>query len=212
MMIKELLCELEAAIARRNPLLVQHRLRAGLPEAQLRKQLARAGAGGALEPIVALYSWHDGCELHGEPENGLTDGIVPPTFKPLTDGEKAMLLQYGIKRDSQKISYHFVQLRTTLVRFKDWAKGSAGNPRLAPLGSRYFPFLWNGSAWNLALDTDPAGGARIISVETRADTAEPLRHAYDSIKDFLRDAIAANDRNEPLSCLTSPGRPLDAAR
>ena len=208
----ELRRALEAAIARRNPLLVKRRLRPGLPEPQTRKQLARAGAGGALHSVVALYCWHDGCELHGEPENGLTDGFAPPTFTPLNEGQKAYLLQYGIKRDYNKTSFHFLPLRTAIVRFKDLAKAGPRNPRLAPLGSRYFPFLWNGSAWNLAVDTDPAGAAQVISIEGRLDTGEPpLRHAYDSFEDFLRDAIAANDRNELLSCLKSPGRPLDAS-
>src|SRR5689334_10964157 len=117
----ELLNDLEAAIARRNPLLVQYRLGPGLKDTRILKDLARAGVGGAIDPIVALYSWHNGCELHGEPDNGLVDGFTPPKIVPLSDGQKAFLAQYGVKRDTETISYHFLRLRTAIVHFKGFA-------------------------------------------------------------------------------------------
>lgn len=38
--------------------------------------------------------------------------------------------------------------------------------------------------------------------------AQPLREAYDSFEEFLKDAIRANENNEPLACMRTPGKPI----
>jgi hypothetical protein len=209
MMYDQLLQKLEAALAKRNPLLVQHRLEPGLPPAQISKSLTRAGVVGDIEPLVELYAWHNGSELHGEPENGLLDGFAPPKISPLSEGQKAFLAQYGIKRETEKTSLHFMRLKTAIIHFKDHS-GTMDQPRKAVLGTRYFPVLWDGSTGEIALDLDPAGGRRVVSIQlSETKDAHLLREAYESLEAFLLDLIRANETSTLLSCVQTPGKPID---
>src|SRR2546425_304002 len=58
-MSTRLLEKFEAALRQRNPQLTE-RLQPGIPEARIRRMLERAGARGALAPIVSLFSWKNG--------------------------------------------------------------------------------------------------------------------------------------------------------
>jgi hypothetical protein len=77
------------------------------------------------------------------------------------------------------------------------------HPRLSVLVGRFFPFLWDGSDRWIALDVDVSAHSRIVMIQDQE--AEPLREAYDSFVDFLKDAIRANEDNQPLSCFKKPG-------
>lgn len=193
--------KLEAAILRRNPLLVQHRLQPGLTNAQIKKELKRAGIEGAVEPITELYSWRNGCILHGKPDNGLIGGFVPPKVVQLNQGQKEFLLQYGIKRDTETISYHFIPLKSAILYLKESkAFGHADT---------YFPFLWDGSVGYIAVDIDPDGKNRVVLIQgEKSKDDQPLREAYVSFEEFLKDAIQANENNELLNCIRTPGKPI----
>ena len=129
---------------------------------------------------------------------------------PLSEGQKAFLLQYGIKRESESTAYHFLPLKTAIIHYNDHqtrAKRQAGG---AILARRYFPILWDGSTGELALDLDAAGHHRVVSIQTQQTKDEHLlRQAYDSFVDFLRDLIRANQTSELLSCIQTPGNPIE---
>jgi hypothetical protein len=205
-----LLQKLEAAVLRRNPGMA-NALNPGVKETKIRKDLNRAGFDGLIDPLVDLYSWHDGCQLHGQtPEAKVTlrDGFAPPIISQPTEAYLAELRR--ICEMARKpfdpntriyTSFHLLPLRTAIVYSK--AFKSSPKPQLSSAAGRYFAVLWNGSNDYLALDTDPSARGRVVSILGKEP--QPLRHAYDSFNDFLTDLIAANENNQHLACIRNPG-------
>jgi hypothetical protein len=104
--------------------------------------------------------------------------------------------------------YHFIELSWAIIDMKGFKEFARYNPRLSILPGRYFPFLWNGSTRYIAVDIDPAGHNRVVTIEINEEEQEPLREAYYSFEEFLKDAIRANENDEPLSCLRTLGKPI----
>src|SRR5690242_16620709 len=76
-MYAELLQTLETALVRRNPGIAAA-FKPGLPPDSIRQQLKRAGTTGNVDPIVELYSWHDGA--NGPASKAVHQlGFAPPT-------------------------------------------------------------------------------------------------------------------------------------
>lgn len=202
--MQELIQKLEVAVLRRNPALAGN-LQTGLSAEKIKKDLKRAGVEGAIGPIIELYSWKNGSVLRGnsaEFRAGLEAGFTPPTVVQLSeDVKQAMLLIHGVKRETDMETFHFMELGSAIVDMKSFKEYAAHQPRFAVLVGRYFPFLWNGSTAWIAIDTEPSDGNRIFAIEIdQTKNGQPLREVYDSFEAFLKDAIRANENNEPLSC------------
>ena len=91
-----------------------------------------------------------------------------------------------------------------------WKKFSRTNPRYYPLVGRYAPMFTNTiSAANIAVDVHPDFHNRVVIIQTNPST-DPhlLRLAYGSFTEFLEDLVNANERNELLKCVQSPGEPI----
>jgi hypothetical protein len=209
--MKELFEKLEAAVLRRNPSLAQN-LQPGLPVETIKKDLKQAGITGAIERIVDLYSWRNGTLLQGSSPTfkaGFEAGFVPPIVRPLNEGQKAFLLQMGIKRETEKVAYHFIPLKKAIIDLKAFSSGAQKQPRWSVLVGRYLPLLWDGSSGSIALDIDSSAGGRIVKIETQQTKDEEiLREAYDSFEGFLKDCIRANENNELLACLQNGKTPV----
>lgn len=126
----------------------------------------------------------------------------------MSEQHKEFLRQYGIKRETETISYHFISLETAILHMKGFVPSAKNQPTWSVLTGRYFPFLWDGSNVDLAIDFDPAGKGRIVLMNKKEQ--HPLRLAYDTFEAFLDDAIRANETNQLLTCITNPGEVLDA--
>jgi hypothetical protein len=211
-----LLEKLEVALLRRNPGMATA-LHPGAKETKIRKDLKRAGFEGLIDPLVELYCWHDGCQLHGQtPEAQVTlrEGFTPPVVSQPSEGHLAELKRIcEMARKpfdpNTKIytSFHLLPLRTAIVYSKSLK--SSPKPQLSSAAGRYFAVLWNGSNDYLALDTDPSAGGRVVMILAREE--QPLREAYDSFDDFLTDLIVANQKNERLACIRNAGRVIEAS-
>jgi hypothetical protein len=208
---------LEAALLRRNPPLTES-LRPGLPVAKIRKDLKSADIEGVIEPLVELYSWRDGTVLQGSSDAikaGLRAGFAPPVVSLPSESYKAELQRIcamaGKPFDPNvKIctSFHFLPLKKAIVDMRSYKDYAQHQPKLSVLVGRYFPILWNGSTFYIALDIDPSGHNRVVAIEKRDD--KPLREAYDSFEDFLKDLISANENNEHLSCIQAPKKHIES--
>lgn len=196
-----LIQQLEAAVLRRNPPLAE-RLYPGLPIETIKKELKKAGIAGAIEPILELYSWRNGSDMQGE---GLADeaGFTPPIVIPLSESTKQYLRSKGNQREANYRSYKFIYLKYAIIIFKEFKISAKYNPWAAVLVGRYFPILWDGSTEYVAVDIYPPARNRVVTIQTGR-----LREAYDSFEDFLKDAIRANETNELLACMRTPGRPI----
>ena len=213
-----LIQKLESAVLRRNPPLAQS-LQPGLPAEKIRKELKRAGIEGAIEPLVELYSWRNGTVLHGESaafKAGLRAGFAPTVISSPSESYKAELERIckmaGRPFDPDvKIytSFHYLQLRTAIVRFKSYKESARSQPKLSILVGRYFPILWDGSAGYIALDINPSGHNRFVAIQKRDE--KPLREAYGSFEEFLADVVRANENDERMFCVRTPGKPIEAS-
>lgn len=205
--MKELIQKLEAAVLRRNPLLAKS-LQPGLPVEKISKDLNRAGIKNAINPITELYSWRNETALQGNAE-ALNAGFTPPIEYRLSENERQTYLRMGIKRNTASRSYHFIELKKAIVDMGSYKTFAQHQPRLDVLVERYFPFLWDGSTEWIALEIEPAGSNRVVRIQLREATDDQLlREAYDSYEDFLKDAIRANENNEPLACIRTLGKPI----
>src|SRR5258708_6233174 len=174
-MSTKLLQKLERALRQRNPILAD-RLRPGLPELRIRRMLHRAKVEGWAKPLLNLYAWKDGTEI----DPGLTQ-------------EQASAFPGSV--------YMFMELETMIVHRDGFAEGAAYQPKMVQLVGRYFPLFWDGSTGYLALDLAPAGRGRVVLIEVEWE--DPVREAYRSFDEFLKDAIRANLENDGLTCLQS---------
>lgn len=210
--MRELIQKLEVAVLRRNPSLAES-LQPGLPLEKISAELKRAGIRGGTEPIIELYSWRNGATLQGTSDSfkiGLELGFVPPRTVELSeDIKQVLLLTHGVKRETDTEKYHFVPLKRATIAMRSFPDYAKHQPRLAIVLERYFPFLWNGSNDWIALDIEPSSHNRVVAI--RIQEEQPLREAYDSFEDFLKDAVHANETNEPLACLRTPGKPITRA-
>lgn len=214
-MPSDLIQKLEAAVLRRNPALAQS-LQPGLPVETIKKDLKRADITGAIEPILELYSWHNGTILHGESEAfnaGLKAGFVPPLISSPSDSHKAEMERVckmaGAPFDPNfKIytAFHFLRLKTAIIDMRSYREYARSNPKLSIIVGRFFPILWDGSSSYLAIDIDVSSGNRVVLIQKRDEY--PLREAYPSFEEFLKDAIRANENDDLLSCLRAGGRPI----
>src|SRR6478736_5999702 len=118
--MKELIQLLEAAVLKRNPALAT-RLRSGSSPEQIRKDLKRGGVTGAIEPLIAMYSWRDGTNLQGELDTGYALGFTPPTVHRLADWQIELMAQFGKRIETQQVSYHFMASRLAILHFKGYA-------------------------------------------------------------------------------------------
>ena len=207
--MRELIQKLENALLQRNPGLTES-LRTGLQPEKVKKALQRASINGVIEPIVALYSWRDGEELHGYSDTfkiAFEAGFVPSTVIQVSEEiKKTFLAVHGIERQTGVENYHFTYLKLAILHMRSYKSMAQNLPQLSVLADRYFPFLWNGSDNWIAVDIELTGGNKVVIIQIGDE--HPLREAYPSFEEFLKDAIRANETNEPLACLRTPGRPI----
>jgi DNA-binding Lrp family transcriptional regulator len=171
-MSRDLLEKFEHAIRRRNSALAD-RLLPGLPEARIRRMLDRGKVKGAIEPIVALYSWKNGTQ---------PNAYVTPEQPSLFPG----------------VVYMLAELDLMIAHFCGFKEVSTYHPRYTEVIGRYFPLFWNGSTDFLAVDLEPSSQSRVVVLEKKAEKL--VREAYASFEEFLTDAIRANENNDKLSC------------
>jgi hypothetical protein len=171
----KLIHKLEVAVLQRNPALAES-LQPGLPVERIKKELKRAGIMAATDPLIELYSWHNGTVLHGYSntfEAGYKAGFIPPAMSQISDlemialGSAATALQREVKCDIGIKSYHFIELKRAIQFAKGYNGYAKYNPRLSVLEGRYFPILWDGSDRQIALDIEPSGHHRYPSGELR---------------------------------------------
>ena len=180
--------ELEVALVKRNPLLTQ-KLRPPLSESDICAILKRAKMVGAIEPIIALYTWHNGT---------IWDDVLMKSKSGFFPGEV----------------YQFVDLEKAIGHRRSYAECVCSYfPKLANLAERYLPVFWDGSAKWVGLDANSSACpvvmiryfVREASVvggryEPEIREKEPPREAYRSFEDFIADAIRANRESSPLAC------------
>lgn len=206
--MSELLRRLETAVLNRNPALAGY-FQPGLKVEKIKKQLESAEIEGAIDPIIELYSWKNGAFFRGRSE-ALELGLVPPMHVKLTDELKNVISNsMGITQNTVSEPYHLVELKRAIIDMESFKEYAKYQPRLSILVGRYFPFLWNGSSGQIALDITPSTVKRVVVIESDEEKDKhPLREGYGSFKEFLEDAIRANETNEPLACLRNPGQPI----
>jgi hypothetical protein len=212
-MYNELLERLQTALLRRNPGIASA-LQPGRPADTIRQELKRAHVKGNIEPIVELYSWHDGARFMKE-NDAYRLGFAPPTVTSLPRERIEQAQQLGYKIDPNAKVYgrfEFSSLSYLIWHQKHWRKWAPKFPRYGGLVGRVLPFLQHGSQM-LGLDIDPSDGTRVLAVDVsnaKSDKAPPpLRTAYASFEEFLLDAIRANETNELLRWPQNPGEPID---
>jgi hypothetical protein len=81
---------------------------------------------------------------------------------------------------------------------KSFREGVKYRPALKAVVDRYFPAFWDGSTGWLAIDLKPSCNNRVVIIE--CETENPVREAYSSFEEFLKDAIRANEENDSLAC------------
>ncbi|MDB5292525.1 MAG: hypothetical protein JWL69_3766 [Phycisphaerales bacterium] len=196
---------------RRNPGIAPH-LQPGLPPDTIKQQLKRAGIKGRIDPIVQLYSWHNGSKFLKEDASRL--GFAPPSITSLPQATIEFLQGLGQKVDPNKKiygSFLFFEFDGVIRTLKLWKKFSKTIPRDALLAGRFVPFIsYSQTGQEIALDTDPACNTRIVSIQPESMKGEPpLREGYSCFEDFLRDLVRANESGELLACFQTPGKPID---
>lgn len=170
--------ELESAIADRNPLLAE-RLQPAISETKARKALERAGATGAIEPLLQLYSWKNGTIIDRELASSKTGFFPGP-------------------------AYQFTELGRAIGDFKTLQEAfetRSDGKKLAEGVGRYFPFLWSGAVKWISVDLHPSWRNRVMLIDT--DGASPYVEAYTSFEDFISDVIRANYENVGLQCFSA---------
>ncbi len=154
--------------------------------------------------MVAVFSHFDGGSFAKENEASRL-GFAPPIVKKiqLPADTLRMLEAIGRKVDPNPTIYgtfYFARWEGVAYGLKTWRK-FASNARYGVLVGRVVPFFVYGETkQELALDTDPSGDGRVISIQTdKMKDAPPLTLAYASLADFLRDLIEANLNNRHLA-------------
>ena len=179
-----LLRQLEQAITRRNPLLAE-RLKAGLPESDIRAALSKAKVVGAIEPVVQLYSWRNGMALDEQTPMGETS-FFPVDIYQFIDLESAVN-QLKTMDDAAK------QLRGML-------EGTKAHSMFSGITGSLFPLFTDGATGTIAVDLTPAKRNRVVTVEF--ESTEPVHQAYGSFEEFLNDVIRANREDSSLACFS----------
>jgi hypothetical protein len=212
-MVHQLLNGAKAAILKRNPGLGQY-LPPGLAADVIRKTLKRAGIQGNIEEAVAVFSYFDGASIPEEHEASRL-GFAPPTVKTIQlDQEVVRMLEAcGQKVNPNPTIYgrfYFPRFEGVAYSLKNWRK-FASNPRNAVLVGRVVPFFVYGETQQrLAFDTDPSASGRIISIQTdKMKDSPPLTQPYESLEEFLRDLIEANQSNRHLAWPAKLGPPIE---
>ncbi len=177
-----LMRRLHKALTFRNPLLAG-RLRPGLSESDIRNALNRASVAGAIEPLVELYSWRNGTAL---------DESTPM--------EETSFFPVDV--------YEFLDLETALnqlecmnqaaAQLREMFEGTEAHPMFSGMSGQLFPLFSDGATGAIAVDLTPSKGNPVLAIEFESD--EPMRQAYGSFQEFIKDAIRANRENNSLSC------------
>ena len=128
----------------------------------------------------------------------------PPITYKLSEMQQAELLRFGVKRDTETRTFNFIDLEMALTKAKGFKEYAKYNSKLSVLVGRYIPFLWDGSTGFIAVDIDASSCNKVVVIQKQDE--QPLREAYSSFREFLNDAIRANENNEPLACLLTPGK------
>lgn len=150
--------EFENTLSERNPNLGQS-LRPGLPGEKVRQILKRAKVTGDVEPIVALFTWKNGCQ----PGLGFTMRLFPT------------------------LDFQFWDLNRMVAYFAAFQDLAKENPRLRDLANRYFPIFWNGTSRWLAIDLREKRDSQIVVIDLeRKPPVEGLSSSFDK---FIREAI-----------------------
>ena len=211
--MKDLFQALEAALLRRSPA-IGPLLEPALTEKQVRSQLKRAGIDGAVDPIIALYTWHNGMRVAGSSvQAGMDAAIVPPRTLPLSQSEVEFLAAVGAKgRQDWVETYHFINLKSAILQAKSFRSQAVREPEVAHLMSGFFPFLHESyRSARFAVDISPSNGNRVVWMRAASSRAPRATfEAYESFEEFLKDAIRSNETNEPLQCLVTERKPIVA--
>jgi hypothetical protein len=198
---------LEAAIIRRNPGIAPA-IQPGLPAETVRKQLKRVGMVGQVDPIVELYSWHDGM-TGSAPKQAQNLGFAPRTIHgpDLKAMDYLESLGHQVDRNAKIYgSLYFFNFESVIRSIKHWINFAHQNEGKARLVGRFVPFVaYSRTSQHLALDINPAADTRVVSLKTDSI----VREAYPTFADFLQDAIAANEGDRLLSWLTAPGAAIE---
>lgn len=203
--MNDLLQQLGAAVLRRNPG-VATALQAPLDADHIRRELKRVGIKEHVEPIVTLYTWHNGAKFYRESES-FDLGFAPPVVSYLPKAHIEFLEGLGHKVDPNRKLYDaftFFEFDGGIGAVKLWKKFSKSLPDSAALAGRFFPFMSNKSGDQIAIDVTPEGRGRVVVIAKD----KRVREAYDSLEVFLRDLIRANETNELLACVQTPGKPI----
>jgi len=177
-----LLTQLDRAIARRNPLLAQQ-LKDGLQESDIRALLAQAKVTGAIEPIIELYSWRNGTVLDEQTP------MAETSFFPL-DIYQFIDLETAIS--------HLKMMNEAARQLQRMFEGTKARSMFSGITGMFFPLFADGGTGTIAVDLMPGKRNRVFAVEF--ESTWPVRQAYGSFEEFIKDAIRANKYGDGLSC------------
>lgn len=204
--MQEFLEQFESALARRNPGAAAA-LQPPLAEDQIRKDLKRLGIKDRIDPIIALYTWHNGARFIKE-DNAYHQGFAPPLVSTLDAKTIEFMQGIGAKFDPNKKIYNaytFFSFEGGIGDLKRWKKFAPKLPDCSLLAGRFFPFMLNKAGDQLAIDLTPQRDNRVVVIANDKRVIE----AYDTFESFLQDLIRANETGELLTCVKSPGKPID---
>jgi hypothetical protein len=162
MMIRDMLPLFEELVVAHNPML-SSKLQPGLSEKQIRYSLRRHRVEGDLEDVIGLYEWKNGTRL--DPE-------VAASKKGFFPGS----------------AYYLLDLQMALGHLGHTRSASRTRPELVE-GTSYFPLFWDGSTGWITVDIRPSHHNAVILAQHREEP--PFRRAYDSLYDFLQEAVQA---------------------
>lgn len=172
----EILRRIDIALNKQNPLLVESYLRPGLSLKTIEK-LTRKVAG-LIEPVVELYSWHDGTK-----------------FVQLSAGETYLS---GVKKVEffPGNSFHFVDLKLAVLNLEALVEIAKHHPELREAVGRYLPFFYNGATAQFMLDLDQSARSRVMFYDSQ--NGKPVQQAYETLDDYLLDILHSNETGESL--------------
>jgi hypothetical protein len=201
--MNELHHQLESAVLRRNPGYAQA-LQPPLAAEHVRQELKRLGLKENVDPIVQWYAWHNGTRFARECDASRL-GIAPPVVSAPDAKNLAFLESLGHKitvpqKIYDPVAFHDFEGGVRSVKL--WKKFARTNPACAALAGRFFPILARTKAGeDVAIDVSADGHGRVVTIA--AD--RQVREAYPSFEAFLRDLIRANETDELLACIKTPG-------
>jgi hypothetical protein len=159
------------ALERRNAVAAEA-LNPGIPSERVRKFLQSSRVIGFLEAVVATYGWRNGSHTSSE-----------FTLKTLS------LFPESI--------YIFMDLDSAIEHRSELQDSLALHPEGAVFRGRFLPMFWDNSTGYLAVDLKSSTNG-IVKLEPESE--ELAQDAYSSFDEFLKDAIRANEENDPLAC------------